>query len=50
MAGLLGWIIWPTEDDSLPAAVTLKRDVQYFAPKPDFPLADEEAALAELQQ
>jgi hypothetical protein len=32
---------------TLPSARYLDDDVQYFAPGPDFPLANEEAALAE---
>lgn len=34
---------------TLPSPRYLKDDVQYFAPGPDFPLANEEAALAENQ-
>jgi hypothetical protein len=34
---------------TLPSARYLKDDVQYFAPGPDFPLANEAAALAENQ-
>ena len=32
---------------TLPSSRYLKDDVQYFAPGPDFPLANEEAALLE---
>lgn len=32
---------------TLPSGRYLKDDVQYFAPGPDFPFANEEAALAE---
>jgi hypothetical protein len=34
---------------TLPSPRYLKDDVQYFAPGPEFPLANEEAALAENQ-
>jgi hypothetical protein len=45
--GLVGWVNWPGEEITLPTIRSCVDDVQYFAPGPDFPLADEEAALDE---
>ena len=48
VVGLLGWLSWkPQEEMVLPSPSSLRDDVQYFAPGPDFPLANEEPALAE---
>jgi hypothetical protein len=50
LMGLLAWLSWPPGGELvLPYPSSLRDDVQYFAPGPDFPLVNEEAALAENQ-
>ena len=44
---LLGWLAEPPESIVLPSAIHNRHDVQYFAPGPDFPLANEEAAVVD---
>jgi hypothetical protein len=45
LASLLGWLGWQRPAMNLPSPGSNKDDVQYFAPGPDFPLADEEVPL-----
>jgi hypothetical protein len=47
LVGSLGWMNWQSEEFVLPYEGHCKDDVQYFAPGPDFPWADEEAPLDE---